>query len=811
MLYFRPTVAAWFSAGLFSISMAQAPISVGKGSYFDGSTPQTRLVFPKNPYITDDFSQKVISNKWWTTLLSQPYSQPMHPHPASYKAVASGLEMAYLGTPAAIGNGEFTTYAADITVGVEGLNAADTRVASYSHWGVTARWTSAGVLMEATLCNGSPFAFFKISGGAAVITCKSAPTIWYNQGGVMGITVGGKNFGVFGPTGSAWTGTATLTSTLGAKDYLSVAILPDNTQQTLDFFKRYAYSFIVNTYVSWNYVEKTAQLVTSFAVTTDPKEGTERGTVFCLFRHQWLNLMPGTALAPYSYKSARGEMKVTTGTSFQTLMTFNGLLMTMPDTGCDRTTLANYVKNENVPTGAMGGNTYNTGYSKYASLAQIANLCGNTAKRDAIIAMLKKSLETWFTANLTNEYFYYYKPWNRLVGCPAGYGSDNRFSDHHFHYGYFLCGASTVAQFDPQWALPENWGGMMEMLIRDVDSPDDNDPLFGRFAYFEPYEGHGYADGLGGEGDNVTKGNNQESSSEAMDFNKSLIHWGVATHNNKLRDLGIFMYSHEARAIEQYWWDVDHVNFAPDYTKPCVGMIWSSGGVYGTWFSGDPAAIHAINFMPISAGSLYIGRRPDYITKNDAAGYNGNWDDLFNEFLVFADPAKAMQRSNNGTRSGNMWGSNTYAYYYLHMNSVNTIGRLNIDVGADVPTYAVFDKSSLRTYTAYNPDDTARTVTFTDGYKLPVPAKTQVTRGGVLVSAKAPVVHGNRPSMMKMCTIAVVDTRHAPCLDANAARMEVFDVRGKMVLRENRSASGQAVAARRGVVAKGIYIVKQYE
>ena len=805
------TFISLFSIFFYSIVLGQTPISAGKGTYFDNTTPQTRLVFPANPYITTDFSQKVISNKWWASLISTQYSYPIHPHPASFKAVASGLEMAYLGSPGVIGNGEFTTYAADIVIGVDGLNAADTRVASYSHWGVTARWTSAGKLMEATMCNGSPFAFFKLQGGNAIINCNSAPTIWFNENGVLGITVGSKHFGIFGPSGSTWTGTTTLTSSLSGKDYLSVAILPDNTPQTLAYFKQYAYSFIVNTYVSWVYVEKSAQLVTTFTVTTDPKEGTERGTIFGLFRHQWINLMPGTVLAPYSYKSGRGEMKVTAGTSFSTLMQFNGILTTMPDTGCDHATLATYVKNESVPTGAMGGNTYNTAFTKYASLAQIAHLVGDTAKCNAAVAMLKKTLETWFTANLQNEYFYYYKPWNRLVGCPAGYGSDNRFSDHNFHYGYFLAGASTVAQFDPQWALPANWGSMVEMLIRDVDSPDDNDPLFGRFCCFEPYEGHGYADGLGGEADNAVHGNNQESSSESMNFNRSLIHWGVVTHNNKLRDLGIFMYVMEASAVEQYWWDVDHVNFAPDYTKLCVGMIWSNGGCYATWFSADPAAIHAINLLVISAGSLYIGRRPDYITKFDTEGYNGNWDDQFNEMLVFSDPAKAMQRSNNGARSGNMYGANTYAYYYLHMNSVNAAGRLNITVGADVPMYAVFDKNLIRTYTAYNPDDTARKVTFTDGFTLPVPAKTQVTRGGVTVSVKTPLAPAKQYSTMKTRTVAVIDARQTPRLSGTVQRIEVFDLQGRLMFRQNRSPEGAAAITSRGLPARGIYIVKQYE
>jgi hypothetical protein len=174
--------------------------------------------------------------------------------------------------------------------------------------------------------------------------------------------------------------------------------------------------------------------------------------------------------------------------------------------------------------------------------------------------------------------------------------------------------------------------------------------------------------------------------------------------------------------------------------------------------------------------------------------------------LVFSDAAKAMQRSSNGTHSGNMYGANTNAYYYLHMNSVNAAGRLNVNVGADVPMYAVFDKDLIRTYTAFNPDDTARIVTFTDGFKLPVPAKTQVTRGGVTVSTKVPLAPAKQYSTMKTRTVAVIDAWQTPRLFGTAQRIEVFDLQGRLMFRQNHSSEGAV-----GLPARGIYIVKQYE
>jgi hypothetical protein len=357
-----------------------------------------------------------------------------------------------------------------------------------------------------------------------------------------------------------------------------------------------------------------------------------------------------------------------------------------------------------------------------------------------------------------------------------------------------------VAQWDPDWARQENWGGMVEMLIRDVNTWDDNDPLFGRFGYFEPYEGHGWADGTGFE-----TGTNQESSSESMNFNAGLILWGVMTGNKVLRDEGIFMYVHEARAIEQYWWDVDNVTFpSTGYDHTTVGMVWSNGGSYGTWFSGDKGAIHGINFLPNTAGHLYYGRCPDYIPGNYKEGFSGQWSDLFYEFLAYSDETTAMQKYNAGT---GIEGGNTRAACYNEISSLNTVGRLDTSVIGDVPTFAVFDKGNVRTYNAYNPDNTVRTVTFNDGFTMAVPAKKQIHKTGpvvpvgVLRSGKTPATYLSRSR-----SVVVADgTFRLPQMSSGVKKIELFDCNGKKVLAAE-AAQGTILKAP-GRLAKGIYFL----
>jgi len=795
-----PCGYATFMVLLALCSFIWPQVQVGQGSYAtSGGTGVPNF----NPYTTADFTQKSISNTWWVTLATTPYSQGLFAHPVSYLATANGLEMGYPGAASTSGSDIASTHVRSLAIGVTGMNADAARVAAYSHFSVTARWTSGAMVMEATMGHGLPFVYCKITGGPAAIAFNGTPTIWYNSGGVVGATIGGKNFGIFAPTGSVWSGTTTLSSTLSGKEYLSVALLPDGAQNTLSFFKQYAYTFVKEARVDYAYDEARGRLNAVFRIVPDIKEGNETGTVFALLRHQWLN--SSSPLLPYAYQSAHGEMKVTAGASFTTSMTFNGILPAFPDTGVDHATLNMLLNNIDASCGS--GDTYGAGKSmgKVAAAAQIANLIGNTAKRDQLVQGLKTALQGWLLAG-GGQQFYYHKPWNRLIGYPASYGSDSRFSDHHFHYGYFMQAAAVVAQFDPTWARQENWGGMVNMLARDVDTWDDNDSLFGRFSCFDPYEGHGWADGLG-----FDRGNDQESSSESMNFNAGLIMWGVNTGNKTIRDLGIFMYVNEARAIEQYWWDVDNAVFPSAFTHTSVGMVWSNGGAYSTWFSGDPSAIHGINFLPVTPGHLYLGRRPEYIPKNYQEGFNGGWSDLFYEFLAFSDPATAVQKYNAGT---GIEAGNSQALCYHEINSLNAVGKLDTEVTANTPTFATFDKGNIRTYCVYNPDSQSATVTFNDGFSMAIPAKKQVCHTGPAkpVATVTPV-HGTKTNVsVKEQIIAVNGILRASSLPGpggQAAKIELYDVSGKRVwegstsdLRENGKSK---LPVRAG---NGVYILK---
>jgi len=684
--------------------------------------------------VTKRVTGPVPTNDWWSSLVwkrrsENRYSENLYAHPLAFRARAEGLGVGYPTRAAAAPDGRHYHfhYARDLMVGVEGLQVPETRVDGYSDWTVTALWEGGGRTLRATLGHGLPYVYCEAKGGDAVVAFSGEPEVWARDGGAVGATVSGHHYGIFAPGGATWEGTATLRSSLAGKGYFSVAVLPERSAAALEVFRRHAFAFVTDTRVGWRYDEPRAALVTEFAATTRPREGTERRPLLALYRHQWLHA--SAEWVPYAYVSPRGEMKVLIGNEFATRMPFNGVLPALPDAGgCDRGCLRGYVDEAFRAARPIGSkDVYWTGkeLGRLASLVAVADQAGHAEARDRFLSLIRETLQDWFRApdGKTSRLFHYDRRWGTLIAHPAGYGSDTELNDHHFHYGYFVMAAATLARFDREWAADGHWGGMVGLLIKDAANGDRRDRRFPFLRCFDPYAGHSWANGPAA----FAAGNNQESSSEALNFASALILWGAATGDAAARDLGLFLYAGEVRAVEQYWFDVDRAVFPEGFRHSALGILWGSGGAYATWWTGNPEEIHGINFLPVTGGSLYLGRRPDYVARNyrDLVAANGGpeaeWRDLIWMFRAMADPEGALaafeQHADYRPTSGL---SKAHTYHWL--GNLAAMGRLDTSVTASIPTAAVFAKDGTRTYVAWNPETRPVAVLFSDGATVEVPA-----------------------------------------------------------------------------------------
>lgn len=721
-----------------------ANIPVGSGSYSDSrpagtSGPTNNVGAPVTPKLTEAAKDRPVpTNDWWTSLAYQrygdnPYSTPMYGHPLTYQATSGGLEVGYPTTAAIVGDGRQYEYAhkADLTLGLTGLNSPDTKADDWSDWTVTPYWADGTRTLRTTIGHGMPYVYAKGSGGDARITTASAPTVFSDDGNVLGITVAGHHYALFAPTGSDWSVSgSTVTAGLGDKDYFSLALLP--SEDALATYAKYAYSFVTGSTTDWS--SEGGEVEATYTLTTEPQEGTERGTIQALYRHQWLNTTD--QLTPYTYVSPRGTMKVRESASFTTRQKASGVLPALPESnGVDSAALKaqlNEVVNAGDPfSGAT--DTYWTGKAlgRLAQLAPIADQIGETATRDKIVDLLKGRLQEWFTAGGASE-FSYDDDWKTLTGYPASYGSDTELNDHHFHYSYYVYAAAIVAQYDQAWAAESAWGGMVETLVRDAANPSRTDSDFPFLRGFDVYAGHSWASGHQG----FAAGNNQESSSESINLSAGLVLWGSATGDDELRDLGSYLLATESEAIGQYWFDADQEVFPEDFQRGTVGMVWGSGGAYSTWWTANPEEIHGINVLPVTGGSLHLGREKDAINRNIAEMERENggpaveWRDILWEFEAIADPAGAKAKWDAGQGALSPEAGESKAHVHHWIGTLDAVGAPDPAVTGSIPTSAVFTKGGVSTYAAHNFASTQQTVTFSDGTTLTVPARSAASTTG---------------------------------------------------------------------------------
>ena len=723
-------------------------VPVGEGSYTTdrpagAKGPDNSDGAPVSPKVTSRVTGPVPTNDWWSSLIWQryagnPYSENMYAHPLAFHAYGNGLGMSYPNSATITADGRTYEhiYSEDLRVGLEGMNSPDTKVDGWSDWTVSPYWSDGARTLRATIGHGSPYAYFTSSGAPARVGFAGAPNVWHQSGGTLGVTVRGHHYALFAPSGSSWSVSGgAATSGLAGKGYFSVALLPSTG--ALALFQKYAYSFVTDTRASYSYDAASSRVTTTFTATTSAKEGTQTGTLLALYRHQWR--ASSDTVTAHRYASPRGEMRLREGSSFTTRARFNGVLPSLPDLGgYNKARLGSYVDQVLAEPDLLKGasDTYWTGKAlgRLAMLVPIADQLGKTSARDRLLTAIRGRLADWLTAGSgeSQRLFQYDSRWDTLIGYPASYGADTELNDHHFHYGYFILAAAIVARYDPGWVSGGRYGGMVELLARDAANWVRSDARFPYLRHFDPYAGHSWASGHGG----FAHGNNQESSSEAMMFATAMVLFGEATGNTGMRDAGVYLHTTERAAIGEYWFDAANAVFPSTYQHETLGILWGAGGAYATWWTANPEEIHGINALPMTGGSLYHGAWQADVRANVAelrannGGPETEWRDVIWEFLAVGDPAGAKSAwDGSGGHYEAEWGE-TKAHTYHWVYNLAATGTPDHSVTANIPTYTVFSKSGVRTYVAYNSGGSSRTVTFSDGATLTVPARSMATRVG---------------------------------------------------------------------------------
>ena len=743
----RFAVLMLMGCGLVASASAQQ-VKLGAGSYFLTPKGADRVV-PAAPFRSEALLKTAAqTNQWYSSLIFNAEPEVIFVHPLTVKATPAGLEMALPSKQV------LPTERRDVEIHFPHSDAlllsplafepGTAKLAKASDWAIDIEMGRGADRMTATVAHGLPYVQLQLSRGDLRLRLPAAGERMAAESAdarVLALRVKGKPYALFGPTGVRWeqvSPTEWLARLPAGAGYLSAAALPDDLPATLALFARHAYAFLQDTRVDWKYNANASQVETNFKATARVMEGPDNGPLLGLYPHQWFN-NPSVAgqLGP-TYNTVRGPIRLLAASQFKTTAAYTGFVPYWPGLadGPRSPELKDLQKTDLRNARRMmleiGNGPYwqGKGLQRILKMMDVAEQQGDIEARDQLLKLSKTRIESWFSGESGKTYFHHDKKLGTVVGYPEEYFSVEQMNDHHFHYGYWIRAMADIALRDPAWAAKDQWGGMADLLIKDIATPQRGGADFPFLRNFDAYEGHSWASGIG----LGPFGNNQESSSEAINAWAGLILWGEINGDVALRDLGIYLYATEVQAINHYWFDLHKLVFPPEYKNVETSMVFGGKYAHNTWWTDEPRQIKGINLLPISTVSTYLAMDPAYVQRNLAAlktemdiyAARGAkkadppdiWQDIFAKYMALADPAQGLARWD---RWGGVELGDSRSHTLHHLLSLQQMGPPDFSITADTPLFAVFRRADGgRTYLAYNAGTTALAVRFSDGKQLTV-------------------------------------------------------------------------------------------
>jgi endoglucanase Acf2 len=629
---------------------------------------------------------------------------------------------------------------------------ADARALRWGDWALTMRLKQdANRQMDATFGRGLPFCWFELKGmkprisvpnGAAFTDAAGQEVKFPAATNKLVVSVGNKYFGIFAPTGATFNQSGdslTVSVPNGEVKYLVVGALPSANQLTA--FEKYAYAIPRNTVFSWDYDPAKGAVNTTWKIETDTLEGANHETLQGWIPHHYRTTANDLKFNDDSYPTVRGKLKLAPGNTFHISWAFNGIPPMLPapkgnandKPAFSAERLKDYIHNyaqekSGKPADKRyGGDTYWGGkdLTQYGLYAVMAQESGANDDQKVLQGILHDALSDWFSYTPgEKEHFFarYDKQWKALIGFGTSYGSEE-FTDNHFHYGYFTLSSALLGMLDPQFL--QDYGGIARLVAKQYANWDRNDKNFPFLRTFDPWGGHSYAGGT-----SSGNGNNQESTSEAMQSWTGLFLLGVMMNDKDMTACGAMGWAIEESAVQEYWnnyygWKLgaDASTFSPNYNHSIVGILGDSGAAYGTFFEGNPMFIYGIQWLPLSTGLYYLGRDATFgqhqfdTMMEDQAGrkpgftfssLKADWGDVTLGFIQTFNPQEAAEKmeelwnaNDEVAKNKNLGG---ITYYFINAN--RDLGAVAWEYHTDLPASLVYQRpgDNKLTVVAWNND-----------------------------------------------------------------------------------------------------------
>ena len=711
---------------------------------------------PDAPHRTEAQRKLAVpTNQWYSSLIFSDKPENLYAQPLSFRATPAGFEMALPRkqvVPTERRDVEIHYAHKDaIVLAPAAFEPGPAQLARASDWAIDIAMSRGADIWQATIAHGSPYAWFQLGRGDVKLRLPAAgERITVADPRALVLRVAGTAYALFGPTGVRWeqvSATEWIGRLPAGKGYFSAAALPDESAATVALFVRHAYSAVTDTRVAWKVDASNGAVETTFTASTRALEGEDPGPLLGLYPHHWYgNDSVQGKLGP-TYDTVRGKLRLLAAAQFKTTTRYTGFvpywpaITESPRLGELRDVMKSELRNARRMMLEIGQGPYwqGKGLLRIVKMLDVFEQQGDMEAREQLLKLLKTRVELWFAGEDRKTYFHWNQKLGTVVSYPEEYFSVVQMNDHHFHYGYWIRAVAEIALRDPAWAAKAQWGSMVDLLVKDIATAERGRADFPFLRNFDAYEGHSWASGIG----LGAEGNNQESSSEALNAWTGLILWGEVNGDAALRDLGIWLLATETESVQHYWFDIYKQVFAPEYQNPDVSMLFGGKYAHNTWWTDDPRQITGINLLPMTTVSTYFARDPAYVKRNldalkgeqaiwAARGKKVDppdiWQDIFAKYLALSDPAAALA-------AWNRWGavelgdSRTHTLHFLL--SLAEMGTPDLSVQANTPLYQVFKRTDgRRTYLAFNAGKAPLEVRFTSGQRLSVAPGTLARASG---------------------------------------------------------------------------------
>ncbi|AMM19661.1 hypothetical protein AX769_05290 [Frondihabitans sp. PAMC 28766] len=539
------------------------------------------------------------TNRWFSGLVFGDTAMAVFPFPISFQETASGFAA---GLPTATGTTN-TLFGEAVQQVIVGIGATSQIVSRYDSVSVTLEQKAgSSVVGHTTLAEGSPLVSY-VAAKSQTATLNAPVTDTSKSGSFTRgtLTAAGQKWAVVTSGSFSASGVS-----LASGQSLVLFPVPVGTSPgQLDTLTAAAASPLASVRTAYKATSKGQQTSLSYLTAGRSK------TLVVPLPHQG-DAAASSGCQSLTYRTIYGTVPVcaSTGLTFTTptVKPTSSLDLTSIS-AADTATLKSQLKVDVATLPTFATDTYYGGKTLYraAMLLQIARQLGDKTSAATLTAKLTAELDKWMQpggcTTRGQECFVYDPKLKTVVGLVNSFGSELD-NDHHFHYGYFLYAAGVVAQNTP--SLAKKWAPVMNLLAADIatNTHSESGEYFPDTRMYDPYFSHSWASGYSEFAD----GNNQESSSEAVNAWTGLSLWAAASSDRPLAAEAAWMLSGEAASALAYYVNPSLVGSQFDgFDHSMVSLNWGGKRDYATWFSAAPSAIIGIQLIPMSPVSSYLG------------------------------------------------------------------------------------------------------------------------------------------------------------------------------------------------------------